>query len=72
MRSDRVQHVIAKKLDDDYVETLCGRIVRHYGFFISKESHRGYGYVEWGDHVDCQDCLRRHYKLLKPNGKVRK
>jgi hypothetical protein len=61
MKPNRVKHIIAKQLDDTYVETLCGRVVNHC-VFMTDEPYREYGYVEWASGVNCQNCLRKHYK----------
>lgn len=68
MKSDRVRHILLRKCDEDYVETLCGRIIRRLGFFTTPQNRAALGYLEFSDSVDCQDCLRKHFKGGKQNG----
>jgi hypothetical protein len=68
MKGDRVKHILAKKCDEDYAKTLCGRIIRRIGFFVTPQHRAASGYLEFSDSVDCQDCLRKHFTRSKQNG----
>ncbi len=67
MRINRAQHIIVKRLDDPddvgpiYVQTLCRRII-HTVFLSGNDLAKRHGYIAWDQGVDCQDCLRKHFK----------
>ena len=58
MRENKVRHIVVKKFEEGYGQTLCGRYIQI--FFPP----RAYGDADYFKHErpDCQDCLRRHFK----------
>jgi hypothetical protein len=58
MQQDR-EHIIVTKLDRGYVESLCGQVVRPVGYLWPKPDSE---YLRFNGNVDCQDCLRKHFK----------
>lgn len=69
MTNNRVRHILVTKCDEDYFETLCGRIVRRLIVIRTASRRDHFGYVEFADNVDCQDCLRKHFKTQKHNAR---
>ena len=58
MQQDR-EHIIVKKLDQDYFRSLCGLVIRPAGVLWSKPQSE---YLSFNGNVDCQDCLKKHFK----------
>jgi hypothetical protein len=58
MRENKVRHIVVKKFDEGYGQTLCGRYVQVCVSFYK------YGDADYfkRERPDCQDCLRKHFQ----------
>lgn len=57
-----VKHILAERLDDSYVKTLCGKILYSPGLIQAISDPTYFQH----NRPDCQKCLRRYFSHTSP------